>query len=162
MVIVVNKNDAEFWTTIAAIPVIIFILILAGVFTRRESRLGMSGIIVGLSLPRRADIEADLCTNQTLYFVALAYFIYKLFRMYQKSREAQYLPVRKSLTAFAVITIVLIVMTITNAVMCTVNFGKGLKPHIAARKVDSEEEKVHMTEMPNLSHGPVPSRMTID
>ena len=82
--------------------------------------------------------------------------------MYQPSHKAQYVPVRKSLTTFAVITIILIVMTIGNAFMCTMNFGKGLKPHIASRKVESEEEKAHMTEMPNLSHGPVPSRMTID
>jgi len=82
--------------------------------------------------------------------------------MYQPSHQKQYRPVVKSLTAFAVITIFLIVMTITNAIMCTANFGKGLKPHITARKVDSNEEKAHMTEMPNLSHGPVPSRMTID
>lgn len=99
---------------------------------------------------------------QTLDVLALAYFIFKLFRMYQPSHEKQFIPVRKPLTAFAVITIVLIVMTITNAILCTANFGKGLKPHIAARKVDSNEEKAHMTEMPNLSHGPVPSRMTID
>ena len=83
--------------------------------------------------------------------------------MYQKSqRAAAYLPVRKSLTTFAVITIVLIIITIVNAIMCAINFRKGLKPYIANRKVESEEEKPHMMEMPNLSHGPMPSRMTID
>jgi len=48
VVIVVSKNDAEFWTTIAAIPVIILILMLAGIFTRRESKLGMCAIIVSM------------------------------------------------------------------------------------------------------------------
>jgi hypothetical protein len=42
------------------------------------------------------------------------------------------------------------------------NFNKGLKPHIARRKVESEEEKHYMTEMPSIAHGPVPSRMTIE
>lgn len=74
-----------------------------------------------------------------------------------------YRPVRKSMTAFAVITISLILITIVNACICTANFGKGLKPHIAARKLESEDEKANITEMPSLSHGgPVPSRMTIE
>ena len=99
---------------------------------------------------------------QILYFVALAYFIFKLVRMYEPSHEKQYVPAREPLTTFAVITIILILLTIANAIMCTANFGRGLKPHIAGRKVESEEEKAHITEMPNLSHAPVPSRMTID
>ena len=83
--------------------------------------------------------------------------------MYQHTgRAKRYLPVRKSLTAFAVITIVLIIITIINAIMCAVNFRKGLKPYIASRKLESDEEKPNMMEMPNLAHGPVPSRMTID
>lgn len=46
VVIVVNRTDVEFWLTIAAIPVTILILIMAGIFTRRESRLGMASVIV--------------------------------------------------------------------------------------------------------------------
>ncbi|KAL8795858.1 MAG: hypothetical protein Q9195_001738 [Heterodermia aff. obscurata] len=46
VVIVVSHNDIEFWLTIAAIPVTIVILIMAGVFTRRENRLGMASVIV--------------------------------------------------------------------------------------------------------------------
>lgn len=143
VVIVVHTSDAEFYVTIASIPVIILILMVAGISTRRENFLGMLATII-------------------LYFVALAYFIFKLVRMYEPNYEQNYLQVRKSLTIFAVITIILIILTIANAIMCTANFGRGLKPHIAGRKVESEEEKAHMTEMPNLGHAPVPSRMTID
>ena len=46
VVIVVNRSDVEFWLTIAAIPVTILILIMAGIFTRRESRIGMAAVIV--------------------------------------------------------------------------------------------------------------------
>lgn len=84
--------------------------------------------------------------------------------MYQHTERAlTYLPVRKSLTTFAVLTIILITLTIANAIMCMINFGRGLKPYIANRKVESEDEKSNV-EMPNLSHGPIPmsSRMTID
>lgn len=93
----------------------------------------------------------------------MAYFFFKLVRMYQDtSRAKRYTPARKTLTSFAVITIVLIVLTIVNAVVCASNFGHGLKPYIVNRKVESEDEKPSVMEMPNLSHGPVPSRMTID
>ncbi len=46
VVIVVEKKDIEFALTIAAIPVTILILILAGYITRKESTLGMVAIIV--------------------------------------------------------------------------------------------------------------------
>ena len=82
--------------------------------------------------------------------------------MYHGPKVKDYLPVRRPLTIFAVITVILIILTIINAIACTLNFNKGLKPHIARRKLESDDEKVDMTEMPNLNHGPVPSRMTIE
>ncbi|MCJ1265228.1 hypothetical protein MMC22_005103 [Lobaria immixta] len=146
VVVVVDKSNVEFYLTIAAIPVTILILFMAALFTRRENKLGMVAIIL-------------------LYFAGLAYFLFKLVRMWHSSENKMklYRPVRKSMTAFAVITISLILITIINACFCTANFGKGLKPHIAARKLESEDEKANITEMPSLSHGgPVPSRMTIE
>ncbi|KAL8918734.1 MAG: hypothetical protein Q9172_005304 [Xanthocarpia lactea] len=155
VVVVINHNNIEFYLTIAAIPVNIIILIMAGYFTRRENTPGMLVII-------------------TLYFAGLAYFLFKLVRMWQPGpRHDLYDPVRRPLTTFAVITVILIILTIVNACMCTANFGRGLKPHIAGRKLESEEEKFanhNMTEMPNynnLGYGPGPggamgSRMTID
>ncbi|MCJ1253688.1 hypothetical protein MMC24_001500 [Lignoscripta atroalba] len=143
VVIVVDIKDSEFGLTIAAIPVTIAILIMAAYFTRRESIAGMVVIIF-------------------LYFAALAYFLFKLVRMYNGQKTATYNKVRRPLTTFAVITVILIILTIINAIMCTLNFNKGLKPHIATRKLENDDEKGYMTEMPNMSHGPMPSRMTID
>ncbi|KAH8813269.1 hypothetical protein F5884DRAFT_331907 [Xylogone sp. PMI_703] len=141
LVIVTGLADGEFGLTIAAIPVTILILFMASVWTRHENKYGMLFTIF-------------------MYFCSLAYFIFKLFRMYQPSRAKFYLPVRKNLTSFAVITIVLIILTITNACVCMSNFNKGLKAHVLKRKID--EEKANMTELPDLNNGPVPSRMTID
>jgi len=45
-------------------------------------------------------------------------------------RRSDYLPARKTLTVFAVITIILLLITIVVAICCTLNFGKGLKPHV--------------------------------
>jgi len=144
VVIVTHTHDVEFALTIAAIPVTILILLMAAYWTRKESKSGMIVIII-------------------LYFAALAYFLFKLVRMYQHTHRAQlYLPARRSLTTFAVITVILIVLTIINACVCTANFDRGLKPHIVKPKMDSDDEKATMTEMPNLALGPVPSRMVID
>ena len=41
-----DKSDIEFGLTIAAIPVTIVLLILAGYFTRKETKLGIAAIIV--------------------------------------------------------------------------------------------------------------------
>jgi hypothetical protein len=144
VVIVNNIADAEKWVTVAAIPVTIIILVMAAFWTRRENKVGMLVTIV-------------------LFFGGLAYFIFKLARIYQPSTEEGYLPVRKTLTSFAVLTIILVILTIINASVCMANFDKGLKPHLLKRKIGSEEEKIeNMTELPDLKHGPASSRMTID
>ena len=49
VVVVVNVKDIEFALTIAAMPVTILILLMAGYFTRKETLLGMVGIIVRAS-----------------------------------------------------------------------------------------------------------------
>jgi len=143
-VVIVTKTNVEFALTLAAIPVTIVVLILAAYFTRRESKAGMISIIC-------------------VYFAALAYFLFKLVRMYQPSHLKPYLPARKELTTFAVITILLIVATILNAILCTNNFNRGLKPHITTRKLEDADEKAGMTEMSgNVSMGGAAGRMTID
>ncbi|KAL4912018.1 hypothetical protein BDW62DRAFT_216717 [Aspergillus aurantiobrunneus] len=141
LVIVTNRQDIEFALTIAAVPITILILLAAAFFVRRESSIGMIAIIL-------------------LYFAAMAYFLFKLVRMYQPSTENDYLPARRSLTFFAVITLILIIMTIVNACICMHNFHKGLKPHINKKKKDKEAEK-NSTELSNVA-GQVPNRMMID
>lgn len=119
---------------------------MAAFWTRRENKVGM--------------VITIAC-----FFGGLAYFIFKLARMYQKAKEQYYLPARKNLTSFAVITILMIILTIINACVCMSNFDKGLKPHVLKRKIGGEEEKADdMTELPDLKYGQgqVPSRMVID
>lgn len=123
LVVVTQIRDAEKWVTVAAIPITILILFMAAFWTRRENTVGM--------------ISTIIC-----FLGGLAYFIFKLARMYQPSHEANYKPVRKTLTSFAVITILLIVLTIINASVCMANFNKGLKQHVLKRRIGDEEEKV--------------------
>ena len=72
----------------------------------------------------------------------MAYFAFKLWRMWDSSEEWQYEAARHSLTTFAVLAILLLVVTIVTAILCLRNFNKGLKPHIQKRKVpDAAETK---------------------
>jgi hypothetical protein len=135
-----NKHDAEFYLTIIAVPVTIIILAFGAFFVRRETTLGMISIIL-------------------LFFAAMAYFIFKLYRMYAEATRDQYLAARPSMTFFAVITLMLIVITIVNACLCVNNFHHGLKPHIQNKKSKAEEKS---TELSSNMEGQVPSRMMID
>ncbi|KAF4949496.1 hypothetical protein FGADI_8873 [Fusarium gaditjirri] len=145
IVVVADKDDPEFALTIVTIPITILILLAAAFFTRRENKIGMVCIII-------------------LYLGGLSYFIFKLVRIYQPGHRQNYEAVRRSLTAFAVITILLILLTITNAIVCMRNFGKGLKPHLQSlsrkRKVE-EKPDINSINMQDVKPQ-IPSRMTID
>lgn len=144
LVIVTNTPNVEFGLTCAAIPITIGILLMAAYFTRHEIKVGMA-------------------LNIGLYFGGLAWFFFKLVRIYQPGYKQNYTAVQKSLTAFAVLTILLIILTITNAFVCMNNFGSGLKAHILKR--DGPEEKSqydeHSIGLSDIKQ-PLPSRMTID
>lgn len=129
--------------TIATIPVTICILLAAAYFTRRENKVGMVVIII-------------------LYLGGLSYFIFKLVRIYQPGYRQFYISVRKSLTAFAVITIILIILTIVNAIICMRNFDKGLKAHLSSSSRKAEEKPdAHSISLHDVKP-PLSSRMTID
>lgn len=61
--------------------------------------------------------------------------------MYQPGFSGPYEPARKELTAFAVLTIILIILTIVNSCICAHNYRKGLRPYIATRKLVVDDEK---------------------
>lgn len=67
----------------------------------------------------------------------VAYFIFKLVRMYASSRVRDYESARKTLTVFAIITLLTVIVTIIVAIWCTMNFNKGLKPHLLKRPTSS-------------------------
>lgn len=85
-------------------------------------------------------------------------------------RRQQYLPTRRSLTTFAIITVLLLLVTIAYAILCTINFNKGLKPHLESggesrrrRNRSQDFDKLFSHDVPLEGTGPGPSqRMTID
>jgi len=142
LVVVDNTKPVEQGLTAAALAITFVLLFLAAWWVRRESVLGMIVIII-------------------VYFCALAYFLFKLVRMYAADGERlkDYRPARKSLTSFAVLTILLVIVTIVVACICTHNFNKGLKPHLMNKRGSTDKNG---TEMPYVS-GPSPGpRMEID
>ncbi|PSR94521.1 hypothetical protein BD289DRAFT_459275 [Coniella lustricola] len=140
VVVVGGYGRAEYYATIAAMPLTIVILLSAAYCVRHENKPGSYSIIV-------------------LYFGGLAYFIFKLFRIYQHAE--QYMPVRKSLTAFAVLAILLIICTIINAFYCINNYGNGLKVHLLKSTQAPEKSDDGSLDMHHLK-STAPTRMTID
>jgi hypothetical protein len=144
LVVVDNTKTVELALTAVALVITFFLLFFAAWWVRRESFAGMITIII-------------------VYFIAMGYFLFKLIRMYiaDIGRQEDYEPARKSLTAFAVLTILLLIFTIVIACICTHNFNKGLKPHVNNKAVENDG-KAYNTEMPSIS-GPAPGqRMEID
>ncbi|EHY60446.1 UPF0658 Golgi apparatus membrane protein C23H3.04 [Exophiala dermatitidis] len=121
-VVIVTQRQVEFALTIAAIPVTILILLAAAWFVRKESLWGTIAVII-------------------LYFGGLAYFVFKMVRMYSPSHSGAYLPARKELTTFAVLTIILIILTIINACLCAHNYNRGLKPYVNKSSTIDDDEK---------------------
>jgi len=148
-VVIVNQRQIEFALTIAAIPVTILILLAAAWFVRKENLIGTIIVIF-------------------LYFGGLGYFIFKMVRMYSPGWELAYLPARKELTTFAVLTLILILVTIGYACICAHNYNKGLKQYVNKPQAVVDDEKPmggsayapFATEMePSNTGGKMPARM---
>lgn len=154
------NHNAEFYLTIIAVPVTILILLCGALFVRKETTSGMIVIIVSLPAQKKIGFSVSNQATQMLFFAAMAYFCFKLYRMYAVATRNEYLPARASMTFFAIITLILIVVTIINACMCVNNFHCGLKPHITTKKAKPEEKTTELSS--NMAGTTVPSRMMID
>ncbi|KAF9932324.1 hypothetical protein FBU30_008431 [Linnemannia zychae] len=101
-----RSGDPEYWLTIIILPLTIPILYIAIYAVRHESRRWMAIFL-------------------TAMLAGVVYFIYKIIRMYAGEKVLYYVGVKKFLTLF-----VTILLTIANAAVCYVNFGRGLKAHL--------------------------------
>ncbi|KAF8928144.1 hypothetical protein BGZ58_009856 [Dissophora ornata] len=103
--------DPEYWLTIIVLPLTVLILYIAVFAVRNENRKWMTMFIVAM-----------LC--------GVAYFVFKVVRMFVGDKVSNYIGVYKFLTLFAALCLVTILVTIANAAVCYRNFGKGLKSQI--------------------------------
>ncbi|KAI5991518.1 hypothetical protein EDD15DRAFT_2168928 [Pisolithus albus] len=137
--LVLEKNDWEYYVTLAALPLSVILLIEGHLAARYENKWMMATFMSG-------------CIG------ALVYFIYKLYKLL-KYRNTDYAAVWHSLTTFSAIAIFLLLITIVFTIIVMRNFGRGLKNSIArsTNHARSGSQPFH--------RGPMsmnPNRMSID
>ncbi|KAI0670445.1 hypothetical protein C8Q78DRAFT_125560 [Trametes maxima] len=106
LIVVLQRNTAEFGLTVAAIPIVLVLLIGAGIAVQREIKWIMSIALV-------------------LMLAAESYF-FKLVRFYEPSSREQYQTVRATLTTFTIIAFLLLFSTFAIGLRCFADFDKGL------------------------------------
>ncbi|GAA5829580.1 hypothetical protein JCM5353_006793 [Sporobolomyces roseus] len=111
LVLVTGTRTTEFVLTIVSLPIILIALALTAVVVRIESRIG-----VYVSL---------LCQA-----AGMAYFAYKLARIYSEQAGPRYATAQATLTIFSIISLLMLVATFVLTGLCMANFGKGLKERI--------------------------------
>lgn len=106
-------EPVEFVLTIIVIPASIFLLICAFYFASNEIYWGSYSCIF-------------------VYFLGLVYAFFKVIRIYtHNTKQLKYYPGRKSLTLFAVFSIILLLLSIISGSIVISNFNKGLKKYVA-------------------------------
>ncbi|KDQ33277.1 hypothetical protein PLEOSDRAFT_1073557 [Pleurotus ostreatus PC15] len=106
LIIVLARDSAEFGVTIAAIPVVLFLLAACGYAVQREIKWLMS-----LSL--------------VIMLAAMSYF-YKLVRFFQPSSRDQYATTRVSLTIFTIVAFLILFASFVVGLRCFSDFDQGL------------------------------------
>ncbi|KAI5124554.1 hypothetical protein M0805_003076 [Coniferiporia weirii] len=119
LILVLQKDSAEFGLTVAAIPIVLLLLIFCGLAVKREIKWLMT-----LSL--------------IVMLAAESYFIYKLVRFYEPGSEAEYETTRATLTVFTIVAFLLLFATFAVGLRCFADFDKGL----ASAKMHDVPEKV--------------------
>ncbi|KAJ8472691.1 hypothetical protein ONZ45_g16565 [Pleurotus djamor] len=107
LIIVLNRDSAEFGITIAAIPIVLFLLAACGYSVQREIKWLMSISLV-------------------IMLAAMSYF-YKLVRFYQPASRDQYVSTRVSLTIFTIVAFLILFATFVVGLRCFSDFDQGLE-----------------------------------
>ncbi|RDW87828.1 hypothetical protein BP5796_03522 [Coleophoma crateriformis] len=128
-VVVAGFTGTVEWSVVVAVVYTVIVLITSSWYVKRENRLA-TAILLGLQL------------------VLLGYFIFRFTNMF--SGNSYYLPVIKSLTYFAVITILLGAITVGVGITCMLNFNKGLKPHVSSNRLAEEWLGDHEMELSEI------------
>ncbi|KAF9052619.1 hypothetical protein BJ165DRAFT_1441405 [Panaeolus papilionaceus] len=108
LIVVLQRNSAEFGVTIAAIPVVLILLIFCGIAVQRE-------------------IKSVMTISLVMMLAALSYFLYKLVRFYQPGSRERYETTRATLTVFTIIAFLLLLATFAAGLRCFSDFDRGLQ-----------------------------------
>ncbi|TFY67275.1 hypothetical protein EVJ58_g1737 [Rhodofomes roseus] len=107
LIVVLEDDTAEFGLTVAAIPITMILLIMAGYAVQRE-------------------IKSLMTISLVLMLAAQVYFIYKLYRFYDPASEQTYLSTRATLTTFTIVASILLFATFGIGCKCFHDFDRGL------------------------------------
>lgn len=139
--LVLNKHNAEYYLTCAALPLSLVLLIEGHLAARHENKLMMLTFMTG-------------CV------AAMVYFVYKLQKVLRFKDTPTFALVWQTLTTFSVLAILLLLATMIVATIVLNNFGRGLKKQMAKNTPDQQRGKTQ-----NEYRGPMsghPYRMSID
>ncbi|KAI0336060.1 hypothetical protein GY45DRAFT_1239290 [Cubamyces sp. BRFM 1775] len=141
--LVLNKDNAEYYLTCAALPLSLVVLVEGHLAARHESKWMMLSFMTG-------------CAG------AMVYFVYKLVKVLRFHNQETFSKVWQTLSTFSVIAIILLIITSVFAVLVMNNFGRGLKEQIAKNKGKqglSRGKSQYVHRGPMSTH---PNRMSID
>ncbi|KAK4053803.1 hypothetical protein OIV83_001459 [Microbotryomycetes sp. JL201] len=117
-----------------------------------------------LCLPLVLEIRWGTLLFMAFQLAGMAYFLYKLVRIWDADSSYRYLAARKTLTLFSVVSLVFLVATFIMTGLCMSNFGRGLKERMpkyrfAAVKAD---DTMPSSSGPGAPLGPAATRMSLD
>ncbi|KAJ5494313.1 hypothetical protein N7463_010400 [Penicillium fimorum] len=111
LLVVFQAADLDFILNAALIPLTIGTLVLSAQFCKREK-------------------TKSLILMMFFMLIIIGCFGLTLHRIHAPTESADFSSVRVSLTLFAALSLLLMVLTLVNSVMCILNFNKGLKIHV--------------------------------
>ncbi|KAF8628361.1 hypothetical protein AX15_003896 [Amanita polypyramis BW_CC] len=124
LIVVLQRNSAEFGLTIAAIPVVLVLLILCGIAVQREIKWIMS---ISLVLMLASLVY---CKYIAVFVLILSdersVVVYKLVRFYEPSSKEEYVSTRATLTVFTIVAFLLLLVSFFIGLRCYLDFGRGL------------------------------------
>ncbi|OQE05338.1 hypothetical protein PENVUL_c025G07070 [Penicillium vulpinum] len=111
LLVVFQAEDLDFILNAALIPITIATLVLSAQFCKREK-------------------TKSLILMMFFMLIIMGCFGLTLHRIHSPTESTDFSSVRVSLTLFAVVSLLLMLITNINCVMCILNFNKGLKNHV--------------------------------
>lgn len=161
---IVIISDPEFGLTIGATFVVLLVAVLSIFFVWSESKIGSAAVIVSCPLihsgssDQKTPFQLTSILLKCTYFGAAAYLVYKLVILTSE-------PERSMLTFFGAITLAMLICTIVTAILCLVNYGKGLRTYTNPQGKHSRNASDEAFYMRNTAYGVtpfLPHRMTLE
>ncbi|KAF9532963.1 hypothetical protein CPB83DRAFT_846682 [Crepidotus variabilis] len=148
LILVLQRDTAEFGVTIAAVPVVLALLILCGIAVQRE-------------------IKWIMTVSLVLMLAASSYF-FKLYRYYSPKTQELYVTTRGTLTVFTIIAFLMLITSFIIGIRCYLDFDHGLQysktESVPTRPaLSGYSSNNNMAEKPNSTSGaPLGRRISIE